>query len=729
MHSCWCANMIFESDSSEEDEDIELPSSLQHQGTEHPPPAQHAGYDSAEFLEAKQAISRNQHDTNAWAILLDEAEKSGSKNQSLNTLNEATSQYPRSSAVWRRYIDVLRRYDEMQLLEDAYRKCLSKCRSVDLWISYLDLNRSRTVALQTSSSEQYEDKKKSHENSFENALENVGASVDAYMIWRRYIDFVLEWPESNESDSGRKITALRELYQRAVSTPMNDLDKFWKEYEEWEMKSGKHLAEQLLPEFKRKYQDAKNICRERNKLWSPINEVSIPSLPPDMPSTSEKNQLQAWNHLIQVELKNPHDLSEVSLRAVMDFTFDKLLSNFFFYPEVWIMASKYQSQYYSKDDARNILNEGLNHIPNVPTLWMALAQFEEECGNYNSALDVLRGCFERNPSSFSFALLQQYVRRKEGKNAARRLFSDTVALREEGILGIESYVAHASMELSVNLEPNIALRVLDLAKERHSSVFENFRYILVLAKVLVRLGDFRQLRWVFDTHVGSVDNGFSATKNFDVEEEIMLWKYYLEAEISMGMCETKRLLLVQEKIVCIEEQRDFTSKPRFDLFEPIRLLCERNMHVNVSLPSADSALERRAKKLSAKRVEIAEFAAADNSDCTNKKRKREQGTQEAELEGVPIFLRSLLSGLPAYTGRPLDTKVFIDQLKESVLPPRPVTEESVVYSDSHFSIGSHTIGQSRKAMTKATDDFDDDVEENTNCNDIFRQRRRQKLTA
>ena len=581
--------MIFDSDSSEEDEEITTTTS------EHIPAQasltisdkkEVVAYESADFIEAKGAISKNPFDKNAWEILLSEVEKGGHKSAILGTFSEATVQFPRSSVLWQRFTDFLIHCGETQQAEDAFRKCLTKCRSVKLWVSYLNLIRNKTVGQHPPSSDHYANTKKTYESAFENSIENVGTSIDMNVLWRRYINFVLEWPDMKESDSGRKLTVLRDLYQRAICTPMEALDSFWKEYEEWEMKASKHLADQLLPEFKRKYQDARNIYKERKKLHASLDMAYIAPPPSLEGSIVEMKQLELWNQLIKAEMKNSYDYTvETQLRPSLDLIFDRFLCCFFFHPEAWMMFSKYKLKFYGIIEARNALKEAILVIPKVPTLWLELAELEETSGDINSALDILRLCFEQNPSPFTFSVFQKFIRRKEGKAAARQLFSDTIVLREEGVLGLDTYVAHASLELRVNNAPEVALRVLEAGRKHTPAAYSSMTYILALAKVLVRLGDFRQLRWVYETNVGLLEESEAILKThknnnkFKVQDELSLWEELLEAEITIGMSDTKRLTLLQEKVRLTKAECDkilnTSSHCKVDLFEPIQQLHAR----------------------------------------------------------------------------------------------------------------------------------------------------------
>jgi hypothetical protein len=605
--------MIFESDSSEEDEEITTTTEVIQEKTQSPQPfltgrpssKEDIVYESADYINAKGAIAKNAFDKNAWIIMLSEVETGGNKSTILDAFYEATVQFPRTATLWKRFTDFLVHFGEIQQAEDAFRKCLTKCRSVELWSSYLNLIRFKTVGQHPPTSDQFANTKKTYESAFENAMENIGLSLDVNVIWRKYLDFVLEWPDATESESGRKRTVLRELYQRAICSPMEALDGFWKEYEEWEMKAGKHLAEQLLPEFKRKYQDARNIYRDRKKLYTSL-DLSHMASPPSLEGGSsvvEVRQLEAWNQLLRAEAKNHYDYSEAQLKANLDMLFDRFLSCFSLHPEAWLMFARYQLQYHGAEEARSTLKEAILVIPQVPTLWLELAEFEEKCGDVDSALGVLRLCFEQNPSAFSFSLLQRFVRRKEGKTAARKLFSDTLVLREggerggegegeggPGVLGLETYVAHAALELQVNNEPAVALRVLQAAREREpSSACSSMLYIQVLTQVLVRLGDFRQLRWVYEANVGALEREESdalskkqrgSERKFEAEEEACLWEQLLEAEIAMGMSDAGRLALLQDKVKAMKVEAGqlpstASAAGKIDLFEPIQQLYTR----------------------------------------------------------------------------------------------------------------------------------------------------------
>ncbi|CAE7811955.1 RNA14, partial [Symbiodinium microadriaticum] len=198
-------------------------------------------------------------------------------------------------------------------------------------------------------------------------------------------------------------------------------------------------------------------------------------------------------------MENPEFLTEEKHRGMMRMVFDKYVYNF-------CCAVQFKLALPSPDftlQAREVLKDALDVNPQVPTLWFALAEFEELHDSLTAAVSVLRTAFEVVPCAFTFAALQRLVRRKDGKIAARKLFTETKNLRSDGTLGYEVYVAHALLEVEVNNEPQVALKVLEMAKARHPVASNNAPFLKLMVTVLVRLGDVMQLRWVFQTALGA----------------------------------------------------------------------------------------------------------------------------------------------------------------------------------------------------------------------------------
>lgn len=224
--------LTLDEDSSEEDEDLDFQKALQDAIKNQQKQIlteniiQFTTYESSDFIDAQKAINENRWDSTAWELFIEEVENGrGGKFSKVDAYIQATNQFPRAWKFWKRLVDHYMEVGDVQPCEDAFKKCLQKCRNTDLWLSYLTLTRQKTIDKNPPNSEQYANSKRIYESAFEKALENIGMSFDSHIIWRKYLDFVKDWPESGALDAGRKLTALREIYQKAICNPMDDLDR------------------------------------------------------------------------------------------------------------------------------------------------------------------------------------------------------------------------------------------------------------------------------------------------------------------------------------------------------------------------------------------------------------------------------------------------------------------------------------------------------------------------
>jgi cleavage stimulation factor subunit 3 len=209
--------------------------------------------------------------------------------------------FPLAFKVWRQYADFYKRKQDYKQAETIYLKCLDNCRSVQLWVDYLNMLRFTSLEkLNKNDEKQYGIARQFFESAIERAIESVGMSSDATSLWRLYIDFVRDYPELGSADPGRKIQALRKIYQHAICIPMADTDSLWREYEALEKSAGEHLADRVLPEHKERLNHAKAIFKEREKITAMIvfDRLAVPS--GSQSGSFEYQQLDMWNRWIRL---------------------------------------------------------------------------------------------------------------------------------------------------------------------------------------------------------------------------------------------------------------------------------------------------------------------------------------------------------------------------------------------------------------------------------------------
>ncbi len=93
------------------------------------------------------------------------------------------------------------------------------------------------------------------------------------------------------------------MYQRALETPIHNLENLWKDYEAFENEVNKLTVKGLTGEMTPKYLAARNSYRERKRNSEGIlrNMLAIPP----RSGEKEKHQVSLWKRLIVYEKSNP----------------------------------------------------------------------------------------------------------------------------------------------------------------------------------------------------------------------------------------------------------------------------------------------------------------------------------------------------------------------------------------------------------------------------------------
>ena len=256
------------------------------------------GSASSEYADASQSISTDPWNVNAWMTMIEEVDSGrGGNTTNLEIYLRFLDQFPLSTKVWKSLIDYYLDKDEVALAEHALTTCTQKCRSVDLWLSFIGLIKKKTLDKISKHSEHYLNARKTVEAAFEKSLENIGTVHDSNPVWRKYVEFVTDWPESGPMEAQIKAGVLKGLLRRALTVPMDDLDRFWTEYEQLETSSGDVTAAESIAEFKMKYQHAKATHRDRMRMLAKVLSEKVAA--PPSKSMTELHQLELWNKYIR----------------------------------------------------------------------------------------------------------------------------------------------------------------------------------------------------------------------------------------------------------------------------------------------------------------------------------------------------------------------------------------------------------------------------------------------
>ena len=270
------------------------------------------------------------------------------------------------------------------------------------------------------------------------------------------------------------------------------------------------------------------------------------------------------------------------------------------------------------------------------------------------------------------------------------------------------YLAHAQLELEVNQEPAVALRVIDLARSVFPLVVFEVPYVQLAAKILLQLGDLENLRVAFQTILADPPAQSLASAAvlpappapaLTPRQVFLLWDMFYRYELQLGLSGVSRLDELRE---CRGRAKAALEKPGYDdrgtastfpgMFEISVDLVERHGHSVPYLRRGDGLLKGRTFTLHGGvddhhggwRAGDDEVERVGAQEGVSRKRPRKDAGAEAvtymDALGMPLppFLRDLLAHLPPHTGVPVDVDAALEALRKAVLPPRPEAPDDVL---------------------------------------------------
>lgn len=123
--------------------------------------------------------------------------------------------------------------------------------SIELYKCYLQYMKDKRLARETM------------RKAYDYVLGAIGMDLDATPIWQDYLEFLRAWQTTNTFEESHKMVALRKVYQDAVANPVDGVEQFWKEFDQYENALNKITAKKFLNDRNFAYQSARAALRDR----------------------------------------------------------------------------------------------------------------------------------------------------------------------------------------------------------------------------------------------------------------------------------------------------------------------------------------------------------------------------------------------------------------------------------------------------------------------------------
>ncbi|KAF2072691.1 hypothetical protein CYY_005997 [Polysphondylium violaceum] len=493
---------------------------------------------SVQIETLENRINNDMYDTDAWTLLLNEVQ-SQPINIARNIYERFLNVFPTAGRYWKLYIEQEMAGKNYDMVEKIFLKSLRSVKNVELWKLYItyiktiksDNNREEII------------------KAFELALENIGMDISSTPIWTEYIAYLKEEKTNTTFEEGQKMTSIRKLYQRAVENPMHELDAIWKEYDQFENSINKVLAKSLLTEHYNKYQQARNVYRDRKALLEGILRNMLAK--PPRTSDKEEHQVRLWRKLIAYERTNPQRFDQASFRNRVTATYNQCLLCLYRYPDIWYEAATYQAECNNIDSCIQFYDRALVALPKNLFIHFAYADYLESIKKLPQAKEIYEKLITSTstttttstPSSTTTATptgttttttptptatttttsnfeplawiqYMKFARRTERVDGPRKIFKRAKAQPD---CTFHPYIALGLIEFYVNQDPKMArdLFELGLKKFPNDTCFIHF-YI----EFLTSLNEENNTRVLFEKLLSQ--------PNFEKSE--FIWRKYLDFE-------------------------------------------------------------------------------------------------------------------------------------------------------------------------------------------------------
>lgn len=418
------------------------------------------------------------------------------------------------------------------------------------------------------------------------------------------------------------------------------------------------------------------------------------------------------------ESLRPDTLNADQHRPFMRMLHQQCLTCFFRHAEVWMSFAHFELAQNEVNDrldkVRTVLREGLIAIPGNTMLVMQLAEIEDLDGAFESSTRLYRDLFHHRPAGFTFAVYQRYIRKRLGLNAARRVFSETRPLRTSSdLLAIELYTSTAELELEVNSDAQVALRIMEAARVSVPRALQFWPYLQLLRLVLRQAGKNVDLRSVLkmalaeaaeplslleaDDVAGSSSDGYAprcTNWRLGPQSKLEVINHLLRFEAQYGgdLGEMQALREEWKKAFAEQQGPDGKGPQQRDestaLSEASLEFFHRYADITICgfMEDEQDVLDR-IQQTSAKDQDD-EVDGGDEPAAVGLSRGKGARSKKANQSAIPNLIRDFVAKLPKYVGLQPEIEQFCRHVRSVIVPPRPSDEDDGYATNALMEVGA-----------------------------------------
>ncbi|CCH60436.1 hypothetical protein TBLA_0C06430 [Henningerozyma blattae CBS 6284] len=258
--------------------------------------------------------------------------------------------YPLYSTLWTLQLKSELLRDEFKIVEVILSNCLSgeyPNNDLSLWMTYLDYVRRKNNLITGG-----QEARSIVIKAFELVLNSCAIFEPiSNQFWTDYLNFLIHWKAVNKWENQQRIDMIRKIYKKLLSLPIDNLEKFWNQYTQWEQEINNLTARKFIGEISADYMKARSIFLEWSNVTKGLKrsnplKISLANknnIPQFYNSTDENDkdkqdnieQLQIWLDWLTWEKQNKLELSDDLLKKRITYVYNQAIQFMIFSPQIW----------------------------------------------------------------------------------------------------------------------------------------------------------------------------------------------------------------------------------------------------------------------------------------------------------------------------------------------------------------------------------------------------------
>ncbi|KAI0745191.1 hypothetical protein C8Q76DRAFT_764545 [Earliella scabrosa] len=225
------------------------------------------------------------------------------------------------------------------------------------------------------------------------ALTNAGQDMYSYEIWQEFIKHLKAGEAPSSWDEQQKMFAIRRAYQQAVQIPLENVERLWEDYQEFESKLDKITAKKSISDLQVNHMQARIVLNQLQEhisaLYAPsATKGSLPTIWLPRPPTfnpGDKTLISRWRQYLKWEESNPLEIEDSNRHTFIQrvqAVYKKACVRMRYYSEIWYMAYVWTCSIGKTEEAVALLKAGIEANPGSFVLNYAYAEQLERHGNF-----------------------------------------------------------------------------------------------------------------------------------------------------------------------------------------------------------------------------------------------------------------------------------------------------------------------------------------------------------